>query len=238
MNFFKYRLPSIMRQILRNISDNKKISYSQCGEDLIVRHLLNVLGISNIRYLDIGAHHPQYLSNSYLFYVNGDRGVCVEPDPALLREFVVQRPGDINMNCGVGALPGSAAFYVMSTSTLNTFSEEEAQRYQSYGTHQIVKTLSVELKTINEILGHAFPSCPHFVSLDVEGLDYVILNSLDFERFRPQVFCLETLSFTEDKTERKLTEIIDLMHSKGYMTYADTYINTIFVDKAAWEKRA
>jgi hypothetical protein len=96
----------------------------------------------------------------------------------------------------------------------------------------------VKLKTINDILKHAFSNCPHFVSLDVEGLDYEILNSLDFERFRPQVFCLETLSFTEEKTESKLTEIIDLMHSKGYMTYADTYINTIFVDKAAWEKRA
>ena len=173
-----------------------------------------------------------------MFYVNGDRGDCVEPDPALFKDFVVQRPGDTNINCGVGASTGSAEFYVMSTSTLNTFSMEEAQRYQSYGTHQIVKTLSVKLKIINDILEQAFSNCPHFVSLDVEGLDYEILNSLDFERFRPQVFCLETLSFTEEKTESKLTEIIDLMHSKGYITYADTYINTIFVDKAAWEKRA
>lgn len=227
-----------LRNMRRNLTDNARTSYSQCGEDLIVKHVLGVLGISTVSYLDIGAHHPQYLSNTYLFYANGDRGVCVEPDPVLFQEFVVQRPDDVNLNCGVGAESGSAEFYVMSTSTLNTFSKEEAQRYQSYGTYQIVKTLKMELRTINDILENFFSSCPHFVSLDVEGLDYLILNSMNFEKFRPQVFCLETLSFTEDKTERKLTEIIDLMHSKGYMTYADTYINTIFVDMAAWEKRA
>jgi FkbM family methyltransferase len=237
IKFFKNRLLSKLRHGLRNISDNRNISYSQCGEDLVVRHLLGVLGVSNVSYLDVGAHHPQYLSNTYLFYLNGSRGVCVEPDPSLYQEFVAQRSSDTNLNCGVGAEPGNAEFYVMSTSTLNTFSRDEAQRYQSYGTHQILKTLNIRLRTINEILEDNFTTCPHFVSLDVEGLDFVILNSLDFNKYRPQVFCLETLSFTEDKSERKLTEIIDLMHANGYMTYADTYINTIFVDKAAWERR-
>lgn len=28
-----------------------------------------------------------------------------------------------------------------------------------------------------------------------------------------------------------LNEIIDLMHENGYVTYADTYINTIFVEE-------
>jgi hypothetical protein len=39
------------------------------------------------------------------------------------------------------------------------------------------------------------------------------------------------LTYAEDKSERKIEEISALMHSKGYFTYADTYINTIFVDK-------
>lgn len=102
---------------------------------------------------------------------------------------------------------------------------------------KIVNTVSVELRTINSIINEFFDGSPNFVSLDVEGLDYVILDNFDFINYRPEVFCLETLSYTEDNSERKISEIIDLMHENGYMTYADTYINTIFVDKLAWENR-
>lgn len=233
----KHLLLPKLRQLQRNHSENFKISYSQCGEDLILRQLLVVLGIPKVSYLDIGAHHPTYLSNTYLFYENGGNGVCVEPDPSLFAAFSKKRPRDTHLNCGVGIVPGEADFFVMSTSTLNTFSKEEAERYQSYGQQRIMKTIRIKLGTINEIIRHHFEKSPNLVSLDVEGLDYVILQDFDFKKYRPEVFCLETLSYTEDKSERKLTEIIDLMHANGYLTYADTYINTIFVDAAAWNNR-
>lgn len=237
LNMLKHLLLPKLRQLQRNRSENFKISYSQCGEDLILQQLFMVLGIGKVSYLDIGAHHPTYLSNTYLFYENRGHGVCVEPDPSLFEEFGKKRPHDVNLNCGVGVSPGEADFFVMSTSTLNTFSKEEAERYQSYGQQRILKTIRIELKSVNEILEKNFEKCPNLVSLDVEGMDYLILQNFDFGKYRPEVFCLETLSYTENKSERKLTEIIDLMHENGYLTYADTYINTIFVDAAAWNNR-
>ena len=236
-DFLRYRLMPKLRQLRHKHSENFKVSYSQCGEDLILQHLFTVLKLDKVSYLDIGAHHPTYLSNTYLFYSTGGRGVCIEPDPALFEEFGKKRPNDINLNCGVGIDSGEADFFVMSTSTLNTFSRAEAERYQSYGKERILKTIRVALKPINEILAENFSKCPNFISLDVEGMDYRILQDLDFGTYRPEVFCLETLSYTEDKSERKLTEIIELMHERGYLTYADTYINTIFVDSAAWNRR-
>jgi len=233
----KYRIMPRLRQLLHNRSDNSRASYSQCGEDLILQQLFMVLGIPRVEYLDVGAHHPSYLSNTYLFYLAGGHGVCVEPDPSLFAEFPKKRPRDIHLNCGVGVTAGEAEFFVMSSSTLNTFSREEAERYQSYGNQRILKTHQIPLRTVNEIIERNFETCPNLVSLDVEGLDFAILQSFDFDKYRPEVFCLETLSYTEDKSERKLTEIIDLMHGKGYQTYADTYINTIFVDAGAWSKR-
>lgn len=238
LDVLKHRLLSRLRQFRRNQSENAKVSYAQCGEDLILQYLLGLLNIHQVRYLDIGAHHPTYLSNTHLFYKNGGSGVCVEPDPALFSEFPKKRPGDVHLNCGVGIQPGKADFYVMSTSTLNTFSKEEAERYQSYGHQRILKVIPMAVHTVNEIIEQHFEKCPNLVSLDVEGLDYAIMQHFDFSKYRPEVFCLETLSYTEDKSERKLTEIIDLMHGKGYLTYADTYINTIFVDANAWKNRA
>lgn len=237
LSMLKHLLLPKLRQLQRDYSKNFKISYSQCGEDLILQQLFMVLGISKVSYLDVGAHHPTYLSNTYLFYENGGRGVCVEPDPSLFKAFGKKRPRDTHLNCGVGIAPGEADFYVMSTSTLNTFSKVEAERYQSYGQQRIMKTISIKLETINEVIRQNFEKAPNLVSLDVEGLDYLILQNFDFKNCRPEVFCLETLSYTEDRSERKLNEIIELMHANGYLTYADTYINTIFVDATAWNNR-
>src|SRR5258707_7554974 len=116
-----------------------RMSYAQCGEDHILAHIFSCLRILKPRYLDIGAHAPVYLSNTYYFHVRGCRGVLVEPDPTLVPELVRRRPRDICLNVGVGAVadPG-APFYVMSSALLNTFFQAAAERYEGYGTVRIV----------------------------------------------------------------------------------------------------
>ncbi len=239
MDFERARrgLISLLRRLQRNHSDNSRASYSQCGEDLIIQQLIVVLGMKNFRYLDIGAHHPSYLSNTYFFYLLGASGVCVEPDPSLFQEFIKLRPRDRHLNCGVGLVPGFADFFIMSTPTLNTFSSDEASRYVASGNHFISDQKKIEIQSVNQIIESNFVSCPNLVSLDIEGWDLIVLNSFDFDRYRPEIFCIETLSYTEDNSERKLTEIIEFMHQKDYVTYADTYINTIFVERSCWENR-
>jgi FkbM family methyltransferase len=216
----------------------RKASYSQCGEDLIADFVLESLGVPVPIYLDIGANHPVYLSNTYKFYEKGGWGVCVEPDPGLCAEIRKHRPRDICLNVGVGVDErDSADFYVFATKTLSTFVKEEAERYQSYGNERIQEIRHVPLVPVNDILRRNFRQVPSFVSLDAEGIDLDILRAFEFAHFRPQVFCVETLSYTENKSERKQTEIIDLMIAQGYWVYADTFINTIFVDREAWQER-
>lgn len=216
---------------------SERVSYAQCGEDLIVDYVLALLDVGNVSYLDIGAHHPRYLSNTYYFYRQGGRGVCVEPDPNALRAFQQIRPHDICLPVGIGPSPGTADLFLMTTSTLNTFSREEAERYQAYGTEQIERVIPVEIKTINQVLEEYFESAPDFVSIDVEGMDLSILKGFDFERFRPKVFCVETLTYTEDGGEEKISGLPDILREHGYLVYADTYINTIAVDRHAWKNR-
>lgn len=228
-------------QLLTKLSrGDRKTSYAQCGEDLIVEFIFEASSKFNPTYLDLGAYHPKKLSNTYLFYVKGCRGVCVEPDPVLHAKIAGARRGDVCLNVGVGFDERQAAtspFYIMSAKTLNTFSREDAERYQRYGSHKIERVVEVPLLHVNKIIEQHFAAYPNFVSLDVEGLDLKVLQALDFARFRPEVFCVETLTYAEDKTEEKLTDTIDFMLSQGYFVYADTYINTIFVDKDFWKNR-
>jgi len=234
MNIFQ-RIRSVLKSAC---NDSRKISFSQCGEDIIVNFILSSLGISNPTYLDIGAYHPTNLNNTYYFYLKGCSGVLIEPDPQNYRILKNKRNKNTVLNVGIGIDDALMAdFFIMTTKTLNTFSREDAERLILYGNQKIEQVLKIPLKNINSIIKEHFQTCPNFVSLDVEGLDYEILKSFDFLKFRPQVFCIETLSYTEDNTERKIYEIIDLMKEKDYLPYADTYINTIFVEAKAWRNR-
>jgi FkbM family methyltransferase len=225
----------MFRKILNN--KDRKESYAQCGEDLIIDFIFRALGYSQISYFDIGAYHPTHLSNTYIFYRRGCRGVCIEPNPVLYTQLRGKRWKDNCLNIGIGVSDNpNGNFYVMKTDTLSTFSKEEAERFRSYG-RNIEDVIHVPIMTINDVMAQYLPHLPYFISLDVEGLEVAILETFDFSRFRPQVFCVETITYTEDRTEQKMTRVIELMNSNNYITYADTYINTIFVDREAWLRR-
>jgi FkbM family methyltransferase len=216
----------------------QKISYSQSGEDLIVDFVMTAIGIEKPTYFDIGAHHPYAISNTAFFHANGSNGVCVEPDPVLFRRISKVRKNDVCLNIGIGlGQEAEADFYIMSIPSLNTFSKEHALECESYGNVQINSVIKMPLVNINDIMQDNFKTTPNFVSLDVEGLDFEILKSFDFSKYRPEVFCIETLTYTENNTEEKLSNIIQFMSSMGYKSYADTYINTIFVDQEIWKNR-
>jgi FkbM family methyltransferase len=224
---------------LTNTEVSGRHSYSQCGEDMIVDFLFMWIGTKDIVYLDIGAHHPTWLSNTYHLYRKGNRGVLIEPDADLCVGLRAKRPQDNVLNVAVG-LSGddTIPMYVMTSRTLNTLDQAQAQGLEAAGRERIEAVREVRRLGVNEILAQYFAAGkPNFVSLDVEGLDFAILQAWDFNRFRPQVFCVETLTYTQDNTERKLTEIIDLMVSRGYKVYADTFVNTIFVCAETWRTR-
>jgi len=216
-----------------------RTAFAQAGEDMIVDFIFRAIGIEHPTYLDIGAHHPQRLSNTQFFYMMGSRGVNVEPDPDLFAEFPKHRPDDVNLNVGIGeGGPSSLPFHVMSTRTLNTFSKEEAERYAATGLHSIERVIDVPVRDINDVISSHFGGgAPDFLSVDVEGLDVEIVRSLDLSRFRPVVICVETLTFSETREEVKLVEAAEYLGKNGYFSYADTYINTIFVDKLRWRQR-
>jgi FkbM family methyltransferase len=214
---------------------NKKTTYSQCGEDIIVKHIFNAMGVSSFSYLDIGAHHPFYLSNTALFYEMGMKGINIEPDPTLIEAFIKYRKRDINLNIGITEVLGNADFYVISSPTLNTFSKDEAEKYADEGDYTIREVIKVETDTIDAVLKkYCNGVYPEFLTIDAEGVDELLIRSIDFENNYPIVICIETISFSTSGRGEKNHSIIDYLESKGYYNYADTNINTIFVRRDRW----
>jgi len=209
-------------------------SYAQCGEDLIIDFIFNTLEIYKPSYLDIGAHHPKYINNTYFFYKNGSKGVNVEPDKNLLRAFKFQRKRDVNLNIGVGVKAGIMDFYVISSRTLNTFSKVEADRYLDEFGFKLMETRKIKIRTTNDIIKEYFLDSPDLISIDVEGMDYDILESINLATYRPIVICIETMSYSESGAGERDYRIDHYLNENGYMKYAETYINTIYVEKKKW----
>lgn len=214
----------------------KRSSYAQSGEDLVVSLALELIhGTRPKRYLDVGANHPFHLSNTALLYEKGGSGILVEPDPYSAGLLRSRRPRDKVLQCGVHFSGESIAdFYVMDAPTLNTFSRQEMERYVGMG-HRLKDTLRVELRDINAILEEAGPL--DFMNLDVEGLDKAILERIDWEKNRPTCICVETLTYEMQQEPRKLNDTIELMLAQDYFLYADTFINSILVDRRQWRQR-
>lgn len=233
---FKKILKKILKKLL-NSEENKfkKISYAQCGEDLIIKFIFYKLGIKKPSYIDIGAHHPYLISNTALFHEEGSRGINIEPDPTLFKEFLKYRKDDLNLNIGIGNCNDELDFYIMSSSVLNTFSKEEVEKYSKEGDYQIKSIEKIKVLTLESVLKEFYNGIfPQFLSIDAEGLDEIIIKDIDFENNYPIVICIETISFSTSGNGIKNKLLIEYIESKGYLVYADTHINTIFVRKDEW----
>lgn len=232
------KLSKFYYQLIDKKNHNK--SYSQCGEDRIIDFLFMWLGINEIRYLDIGAHHPSWLSNTYYFYKKGHNGVLIEPDQYNFKKLIKSRPRDMVLNIAIGDNnEGELNFYIMKNRSLNTFDKDQVKDLENNANEFLDKVEKIRMCGINELAEKYFSKTnkPNFVSLDVEGMDLSILKSWDFEEFHPAVLCVETLTYSKNNDERKISEIIDFLKTKRYKVYADTYINTIFVCEKTWRNR-
>lgn len=219
-----------------NSIDYKK-SYSQSGEDLIVQFIFDRLKIKNPSYIDIGAHHPYLISNTAIFYLNGSKGINIEPDKRLFSEFIKERKNDINLNIGISNETGMLEYFIMNEKSLNTFSKDDALQAQKEG-KSIVNSVMIMTDTLNNIIKqYCNNEFPNFLSIDVEGFDEDILRSIDFENNFPLVICVETISYSEKGLGEKNHSIIQLLIKNEYILYADTYINSIFVKKEIWENQ-
>jgi FkbM family methyltransferase len=205
-------------------------SYSQAGEDLVVKFTCQFLGLSNITYLDVGANDPVELSNTYFFYRKAYKGVLVEPNVSLCEKLRSVRPRDTTLAAGIGVTAvREADYYIMTYPALNTFSKEEAdhQTKASNGAISVKEVIKMPLLNINDVMNEHFQGAPTFLSVDTEGLDLAILKSIDYKRFRPKIICAETLVSSTTKVRH---EIPEFMATQGYVDRGGSIVNTIFID--------
>lgn len=226
-SILRNKIASLCRRIVYGRSPiYYKTSYSQEGEDMVLARIFEQK-ISGF-YVDVGAHHPQRFSNTYYFYLRGWRGINIDAMPGSMSLFNRTRPNDINLELAISNESHELTYYAFHEPALNTFSESLAKHYCTTG----VAKLSFEKKIISrrlaEVLNEYLPKSQmiDFITIDVEGLDYQVLQSNDWSKFRPEMILVENLErLSVDEIFK--SDIYKFTSNQGYIFYGKT-MNTLF----------
>lgn len=200
-------------------------SYSQCAEDIILAsHISKEKGV----YVDIWANHPMRLNNFYLFYKKWWTWINVEPNYIVYKKLLRKRAKDINLNLGIGN-GEKLDFYIIDADTLSTFDKETAMSYTKLG-HKIIETRQIETITLEKLFDlHIWNKEIDILSVDVEWFDMQVLESNNWDKYKPHFIILETLEYSNEWTWKKLNNVFDpYLEDKWYRIVADTFINTIY----------
>ena len=232
----------ILTTQFETIPGTEVISTAQSGEDCIIKYVLLMLGIdlSQCTYVDLGANHAKFLSNTFWLYTQGARGVLVEANPQLVRELKVYRPGDTVLNKCIDTESGKEIpFYVLDGDGLSTpdYSTVEQVINENKSLH-LVETVQVGTITINDVFEFYARSAPTVLNIDIEGKELEILESISLEKYRPFIIICEMIEYHNKLVVgEKNKSILEYMETNGYIEYANTGINSIFIDKSELEKR-
>lgn len=209
------------------------LSFSQNGEDVVIHRLLE--NKKKGFYIDIGANDPTRFNNTKYFYLRGWWGINIEPDLDCFIKIKKERPRDINLNIGIGKKNSELTFYQFKTSTLSTFSQSEAKKYQSQGYKLLIKR-QVRVNKLSDILGKYLKGKKiDFMTIDTEGYDKEVLISNNWSKYRPKVICIESVKHQIKKLGED-TLLEDFLVKVGYGKHLDNGLNCFYIDKQAYSK--
>ena len=184
-------------------------SYSQHGQDTFIYETFFKGRTEPGTFVDVGAYDGTTFSNTFLFERLGWNGVCVEPLPAAFAKLKASRSA-ICVNCAVSDASGSgtliqvdmpSGFEQMYSGLKANFDERHRQTIQKWGSNQ--KEVTVQIRSLADILSECRVDRVDYLSIDTEGSDWRILRSFDLSAFEVQVISVEN-NYGNEKIRRHM----------------------------------
>ena len=206
-NLFE-KLHILQNIYIKNNFFKKKESYSMDKEDLVVQEYFKnkTYGF----YVDVGCYHPLQRNNTMLLYLKGWRGINIDISDFSIKLFKFLRPDDLNLNLAISNLEGEIdMFFQKKLSQLSTIKEKHAKIAFQGNIHN-KKILSRRLNSILEESKYRGKRI-NFLNIDVEGSDFEVLQSLDFNKYSPELICIEVL-----EKELEKSDVFNFLYKKKY----------------------
>jgi FkbM family methyltransferase len=179
-------------------------------------------------FVEIGAHDGVSGSNSLFFEetLHWD-GICIEAIPSVFEKLINNRRCKCvckaawkeNTNKIFRIIDG---YSEMLSGLIDCYEDEHVQRINNeiFQMHQNFKDVEVECCDINDLLESHKLFNIDYLSIDVEGSEFEILNHLDFNKFN--------IEFLTVENNYKSEKIRDLMRSENYELICELNIDDVY----------
>jgi FkbM family methyltransferase len=193
--------------------------YSQYNQDKYLEETV-FKGFQNGIFVDVGAHDGVSLNNTLYFEKNNKWiGINIEPNKKIFDNLVINRPLSINLNCAVCNNDGETEFLCntgyteMLSGIKDTFDPKHLERLQKENTEtgsttEIIKVNTKKLETIFDVYNISYIN---YLSIDVEGAEFEVIKSINFDK----VF-IDVIGF-ENNNNDKSFPIIKYLENKDYV---------------------
>lgn len=168
------------------------LTYSTGGEDMALMKRLKprVKSRDPSFYVDIGCGHPHEISNTFIFYTMGWRGLCIDANAEHGDAWRAHRPEDVFLSVAVGEREGTSQLFKSSG--------------ENWGVARIGDTqvagmqtgVPVEMRRLDSLLAEYVGEGEiALMCIDVEFSELAVLSSNDWSRWRPEVLFVEIVGF-------------------------------------------
>jgi FkbM family methyltransferase len=190
--------------------------HSQFRQDEILeRNIFKEL--RNGVFVDVGAHDGVWYSNTAFFEKErGWTGICIEPLPELYLKLKEARPNSITLNVAIDNEEGEIEFTTSKIDALSGISKYYDPRHktrllkEAKCKEEELTKFKVSTRRLDNVLQENGITRIHYLSIDVEGAELAVIQSIDFDK----VF-IDIIDF-ENNYNDKSEPILDLLISKGY----------------------
>ncbi len=220
------RIWSLVRWWFFRSKMNLLNDYSQTGETKIIKELLNKKKGETGFFIEIGANDGITLSNTYGLLKKGWGGISVEANPYVFQKLQsnLSRYKNVRTVCAVVTQErGPVKLYLGKNDPEGLFSTICTDDSTWFEEHRSKTFLNAVGTTLTELFDeYKISSSPDLLIIDAEGMDYEILLSFSFSKYRP------ILIVTEDyppKNELKF----NLLESVGYRLSRQVGYNTFWL---------
>ena len=206
--------------------------YSQDKQDRYVE--TNIFkGYKNGFYVDVGAHDGISINNTLYFEKNNNwTGINIEPIEKVFDKLVINRPNNINLNCAVCNNDGEAEFLcntgytemisgIKDTFDMRHFNRLQRENKQMGSTTELIR---VKTKKLETILDENNVKHINYLSIDVEGAEFEVIKSINFNK----VF-IDVIGFENNYNDVSLP-IVQYLQNKGF-TIIHTSLDIFMINK-------
>lgn len=203
-----------------------QLSYSHLGEDLVLLHLLRdrVGRAGRGVYIDAGAFHPIFFSNTHLLHQHGWTGLNIDANPDRIDAFRRFRPKDTSLRAALSDRVQEMDYLYYATGGLNRIVPAGSADVRNALGEPPLRTERVYTRTLTDVLSETLPAgaSVDLLTVDCEGHDLNVLAGLDWQRWLPRLVAVEGNSAAEREA------IIEFLARRGYRLVAVHLVTLIF----------